>query len=80
MQSISKRLISNYLLIGVFMLVILESLFIFAIAQYYLGGIELAIWSTMPICPLLFTVSMSLRMSKAIKSPFRINPNLFLKI
>ena len=40
MQSISKRLISNYLLIGLFMLVILESLFIFAIAQYYLGGIE----------------------------------------
>lgn len=40
MQSISKRLISNYLLIGVFMLVILESLFIFAITQYYVVGIE----------------------------------------
>lgn len=40
MHSISKRLISNYLLIGLFMLVILESLFIFAIVQYYMGGIE----------------------------------------
>lgn len=40
MQSISKRLIANYLSISLFTLLILESLFMVVIYQYYLGGIE----------------------------------------
>lgn len=40
MQSISKRLITNYLTISLFTLIILETLFIVAISQYYFGSVE----------------------------------------
>lgn len=40
MQSIRKRLISNYVSISLLILVVLETLFILVIAQYYLGGVE----------------------------------------
>ena len=39
-KSISRKLIGNNMFISVFVLVILETLFIVAISQYYLGGIE----------------------------------------
>lgn len=39
-KSISKKLIGNNMLISAFVLVILETLFIIAVSQYYLGGIE----------------------------------------
>lgn len=45
MHSISKRLISNYLTISLFTLLILESLFIVAVTQYYMGGIERNLFS-----------------------------------
>lgn len=40
MQSIRKRLISNYIAIALFTVILLESLFIVVITQYYLGGVE----------------------------------------
>lgn len=40
MQSIRKRLISNYVAIALFTVLLLESLFVVVISQYYLGGIE----------------------------------------
>ena len=39
-KSISRKLIGNNMFISVFVLVILQTLFIVAISQYYLGGIE----------------------------------------
>lgn len=39
-KSISRKLIGNNMFISVFVLVILQTLFIIAISQYYLGGIE----------------------------------------
>ena len=39
-KSISRKLIGNNMFISVFVLIILQTLFIIAISQYYLGGIE----------------------------------------
>lgn len=39
-KSISKKLIGNNMLISIFVLVILETFFMAAVSQYYLGGIE----------------------------------------
>lgn len=39
-KSISRKLIGNNMLISVLVLVILETSFIIAVSQYYLGGIE----------------------------------------
>lgn len=40
MQSIRKRLVSNYVAIALFTVLLLESLFIVILSQYYLGGVE----------------------------------------
>ena len=46
MRSISRRLIASYLTIGLFTLIILETLFIVAISQYYIGGMERALMNS----------------------------------
>lgn len=40
MQSIRKQLIGNYVAIALFTVLLLESMFIIVISQYYLGGVE----------------------------------------
>ena len=40
MQSIRKQLISNYVLVALITVLMLESMFMVVISQYYLGGIE----------------------------------------
>ena len=40
LHNIRNRLIANYISISLFVLIVLESLFIFVINQYYIGGIE----------------------------------------
>ena len=40
MQSIRKKLIGNYVLVALVTVLLLESLFVLFIMQYYLGGIE----------------------------------------
>ena len=40
LHNIRNRLIANYVIISLFVLIVLESLFIFVINQYYIGGIE----------------------------------------
>jgi len=40
LHNIRNRLIANYVVISLFVLIVLESLFIFVINQYYIGGIE----------------------------------------
>lgn len=40
MQSIRKRLVSNYVAIALFTVLLLECIFTIVISQYYLGGVE----------------------------------------
>ena len=40
MQSIRKQLISNYVLVALITVLMLESMFMVVISQYYLGGVE----------------------------------------
>ena len=40
MQSIRKQLISNYVAVALFTVLLLESMFMVVITQYYLGGVE----------------------------------------
>lgn len=40
MQSIRKQLVSNYVLVALITVLLLESMFMLVISQYYLGGVE----------------------------------------
>ena len=40
MQSIRKQLVSNYVLVALIAVLLLESMFMVVISQYYLGGVE----------------------------------------
>lgn len=73
MQSIRKRLISNYVAIALFTVMLLESLFIVVISQYYLGGIE-RIMVNHAETAVNFSIVMQMRVT-SIPSPI-----IFLKI
>ena len=40
MQSIRKKLTGNYMAVALFTVLLLESVFMVVLSQYYLGGVE----------------------------------------